>query len=216
MKLLIETAYLPPVSWFALAIEAKTVALELCETYHKGSLRNRCHIAGPNGVQALSIPLRKGKHEKMPIQSVQIAYDEPWQRTHWRTLKTAYGNAPYFMYYEDKLAHLYEKRVDFLVDWNRLMLDFLIENGGLPIELGHSEHFQAKDPILPNDYRDQAIMLKLPTENWFAPVKYPQVFTEKHGFLPNLSMLDLFLCCGKQCGQIAKNSLNTEFTFFKS
>ena len=86
--------YLPPVSWCAAAWNSEAIVVEACENYQKGSLRNRCFIAGPNGVQRLSIPLEKGKHRQMPIRDVRIAYDEPWQRQHWRSISTAYGNAP--------------------------------------------------------------------------------------------------------------------------
>ncbi|MBK6995246.1 MAG: WbqC family protein [Lewinellaceae bacterium] len=93
--LLLETQYLPSIAWCSAVWQEKLVALDAAEHYQKGSLRNRCHIAGPNGPQRLSIPLIKGKHQQTPIRGVRISYEIPWQRQHWRTIKTVYGNAPF-------------------------------------------------------------------------------------------------------------------------
>ena len=71
-NILLELPYLPPVSWMALAWQSKTLWLEACENYQKGSYRNRCHIAGPNGIQRLSVPLEKGKHQQTPIRQVRM------------------------------------------------------------------------------------------------------------------------------------------------
>jgi hypothetical protein len=38
------------------------------------------------------------------------------------------------------------------------------------------------------------------------PVKYRQVFEERTGFLPNLSVLDLLFNVGKEGGELLRNS----------
>ncbi len=178
--------YLPPVSWCAAAWKSEAVAIEAHEHYQKGSLRNRCYIAGPNGVQRLSIPLEKGKNRQMPIRETRIAHDEPWQRQHWRSIRTAYGNAPYFGHYADDLAPFYEKPYTFLFDYNLDLLAFILQKKlGWPGEIRMSESYKVPDHIERS---------KLP--------RYPQVFEEKHGFLPDLSVLDLLFCCGKHGGEI--------------
>jgi hypothetical protein len=154
--------------------------VEACEHYQKGSFRNRCHIAGPNGVQRLSIPLVKGKHNQMPIKEVRIAYDEPWQVRHWRSIRTAYGNAPYFEHYADDLAPHYEKHYTFLFDLNLELLRLVLQQ-----KLGWQGEIVLSTSYIPAD---------LPKD---LPQQYPQVFEDKHGFLPDLSILDLLFCCGK-------------------
>jgi len=173
--------YLPPVSWCAAAWNSEAIVVEACENYQKGSLRNRCFIAGPNGVQRLSIPLEKGKHRQMPIRDVRIAYDEPWQRQHWRSISTAYGNAPYFGHFAGELAPFYEKRYAFLFDYNLDLLTFILKKKlGWAGDIRLSEQYGAPGRL-----------------EGFALRRYPQVFEEKHGFLPDLSVLDLLFCCGK-------------------
>ena len=185
-EMILHTAYFPSVPWFSILWSQPTIVLEACEHYQKGSTRNRCHIAGPNGEQRLSIPLVKGKHQQTPIREVRIAYDEPWQRQHWRSIRTAYGNAPFFEHYADGLVPFFERRVEFLFDLNWEVLQFLIQKTGWRGEVLFSEQYEG------------GTNFKLQTSNF----TYPQVFEEKTGFLPNLSMLDLLLCCGKQSGEI--------------
>ncbi len=187
--MLLPIAYLPSTAWCAAFWNAEKVTLEACEHYQKGSLRNRAYIAGPNGVQLLSIPLLKGKHQQTPIREVRIANHEPWQRQHWRSIKTAYGNAPYFEHYADGLEGFYSKEHEFLFDFNLALMEFvLVEKLGWKGELGLSASF---DPS--------------PGPSPFGEgpgLGYAQVFQEKHGFLPNLSILDLLLCCGKRSVEI--------------
>lgn len=178
--------YLPPVSWCAAAWNSEALVVEAHEHYQKGSLRNRCHIAGPNGVQRLSIPLEKGKHQQVPIREVRIAYDENWQRQHWRSISTAYGNAPYYEHYAEDLAPFYEKRFVFLFDYNLDLLTFILQKKlAWPGEIRISEFYEAPAAV-----------------EYGMTRRYPQVFEEKHGFLPDLSVLDLLFCCGKRGGEV--------------
>ncbi len=204
---LLSTSYLPPVSWCAAAWNSEEVYIEACENYQKGSPRNRCHIAGPNGVQRLSIPLLKGKHQQTPVREVRIAYDEPWQRQHWRTIKTAYGNAPFFEHYADAIAPFYERRYEFLFDYNFDLLIFILQK-----KLGWKGSFALTQEWLPPEKWKSATDLREAFSgepsgwpDWFSPIRYPQVFEERQGFLPNLSVLDLLFCCGKMSGEVLWN-----------
>ncbi len=142
--MLLSTAYLPSISWCVAFWNAEHVQLEACEHYQKGSLRNRAYIAGPNGLQLLSIPLLKGKHQQTPIREVRTANHEPWQRQHWRSIKTAYGNAPYFEHYADELAAYYEKPIQFLFDFNKDLIEFiLVQKLGWKGTLGLSVSFDS-------------------------------------------------------------------------
>jgi hypothetical protein len=184
---LLQTQYWPSVEWCAAAWPEQEVALHAAENYQKGSLRNRCYIAGPNGPQRLSIPLEKGKHQQCPIREVRISYAEPWQRQHWRSIRTAYGNAPFFEHYADEIRPFYEKKWDFLFDYNLDITEFALRK-----KLGWKGSFFIAGP---GELQLTAPPLPLPKR----PQKpYPQVFQERHGFLPNLSVLDLLMCCGKR------------------
>ncbi|MBX2889667.1 MAG: WbqC family protein [Saprospiraceae bacterium] len=201
---LLSIAYLPPIAWCAVAWQNDAVAIEAHENYQKGSLRNRCHIAGPNGVQRLSIPLAKGKHQQTPIRDVRIAYDEPWQRHHWRSIQTAYGNAPFFEHYADHIAPFYERRYAFLFDYNLELLTFVLQK-----KFGWAGNFQFSETFFsphqwPHGTDLRRLVLAEPAggTSWLSPARYPQVFEERSGFLPNLSVLDLLFCCGKRGGEV--------------
>ena len=195
--------YLPPVSWCAAAWDRDRIVIEAWENYQKGSVRNRCYIAGPNGIQRLSIPLVKGKHRQTPIREVRISRDEPWQRQHWRSISTAYGNAPFFEHYAGAVAVFYEKRYEFLFDFNLDLLTFIFQK-----KLGWSGEITLSNAYFPAgswphgaDLRAQFEGEPAACPQWFRPARYAQVFEERHGFLPNLSVLDLLFCCGKRGGE---------------
>lgn len=216
--MLFPTAYLPSISWCSAFWNARQVLIDTSENYQKGSLRNRAYIAGPNGVQRLSIPLLKGKHQQLPIREVRIANHEPWQRQHWRTICTAYGNAPYFEHYAGALELFYAREYEFLYDLNEALLRFvLLEKMGWKGRLLTGGDTAADVAPLPRwldqagDAFDRAPQVSgsplLPKSVGFA--FYPQVFQEKHGFIPDLSILDLLFCCGKRGGEILEKGVES-------
>ncbi len=192
--MLLPTAYLPSIAWCSDCWNAPLVYLEASEHYQKGSLRNRAFIAGPNGVQRLSIPLAKGKHQQTPIREVRISYDEAWQRQHWRSIRTSYGNAPFFEHYAEDLFHFYTQRFDFLFDFNLALLQFVLVK-----KMGWTGEFR-----FTGEYETPA---NPAFGSRFAPLRYPQVFEDKNGFQPDLSVLDLLFCCGKRGGEILEKSI---------
>lgn len=199
-KVLIEAHYLPSVQFFTKLAHYPILLLEAHENYQKGSYRNRCHIAGANGLMRLSIPLRKGKNEQLSIQHTEISYDEPWSTQHWHGIRSAYGNAPFFPYYQDELEAVFQQRPTHLFDWNRNLIQLLIDLLQLEIQVQLTDKYvkevtpQIRDlrgHIHPKSHRQQA-------DPNFQAVPYPQLFEERHGFLPNLSILDLLFCAGPQ------------------
>lgn len=199
---LLELPYLPPVSWCALLWQAEAVTLEACENFQKGSYRNRCHIIGPNGLQRLTVPLAKGKHQQTPIREVRISHDENWPLVHWRSIEAAYGRSPFFEHYGPELRLFYEKKWDLLFDFNLALLRFLLKKMGWPGQITLSEtYLKRSQPPAPGDFRDAVSPKNEAAPAWFRPVRYPQVFAERHGFVPDLSVLDLLFCCGKQSGE---------------
>lgn len=199
-KLLVELHYLPSISYLSLLFSADQVQLEAQEHYQKNSFRNRAHIATANGLQRLSIPLRKGKNESMSIREVVISYDENWQKQHWGAITAAYRRSPYFEYYADDLETLFHQEVKFLFDWNLNILNFFYEAWQVPINYQLTTTYDKQAHQETSDFRNQ---IRPKTITSFArenlPEKhYPQVFQEKHGFISNLSSLDLLFCTGPE------------------
>ena len=88
--LLIESQYFPSIYFYKTLTEGKILQIERYEHYQKVSFRNRCYIAGPNGIILLSVPLSKGKNQRTVMKDVRISNEENWQALHWKTLTSAY------------------------------------------------------------------------------------------------------------------------------
>jgi len=206
MKTIIESQYLPPISYFAVLLKQPSIFIEQYENYQKGSYRNRCHIATANGILRLSIPLEKGKNNQTPIKEVKIYNADNWQIQHWRAIKSAYGKSPYFEFYADELCLFFEKKYDFLLDWNTDLLRFMTENIGLPVDIQLTDNYYKNDNSI-MDYRN-VISPKKENSNLFQDLHYGQVFEDKHGFIPNLSILDLLFCKGPEAIFVIDNLKN--------
>ncbi|WP_298708576.1 WbqC family protein [Chitinophaga sp.] len=200
--LLIESQYFPNINFYKTLIESEKVRFERMEHYQKVSFRNRCYIAGPNGKILLSVPLVKGKNQRTVMKDVRISNQEPWQSLHWKTLTSAYRRSPWFEYFEPELEALYEKEFEYLLDWNMACFEFANRALGFEPVVEMTDTFNkdySADPSI-LDLRDKMQPGKEP-EN--APA-YTQVFGERTGFLPNLSILDLLFCEGKRGLEILK------------
>jgi hypothetical protein len=198
--MLIDLHYLPGIPFLALALKNGSCLLESQEHYQKRSFRNRAYIATANGRERLSIPLRKGKNAQMPIREVEISYDQNWQKQHWGAITAAYSKAPFFEFYAADLEILYQRKEKWLFDWNYAILDFLDAAWQLSINLQLTTSYQKMYPPEIQDLRGQ-LSLQNPPEiiQYYAEtVRYTQVFQEKHGFIPNLSSLDLLFCTGPE------------------
>lgn len=194
-RLLIEAQYLPPVQYFVLLAQAEELRLEACEHYQKRSYRNRCVLAGANGLLPLSVPLAKGKHQQQTITAVEIAYHQPWPSEHWHSIRSAYGKAPFFEFYADEIEAVLRARPATLFALNRALLEKLMELLQIDCTIALTESYApAPEGLL--DLRD-AVHPKAPKRP-FKALPYPQLFLERHGFLPNLSILDLLFCTGPQ------------------
>ncbi len=192
--ILIETMYLPPVQVMAAIIRAGVLFLEANEHYQKRSYRNRCHIAGPQGIQRLSIPLKGGRNTHMPIRELRISDAFDWRHRHLQALRTSYGRAPFFDHYMPELEALMQKKYFFLFDLNRALLEWLCRSFDCEIRIYETEAFgRAPDAL---DLRGKfhpgyaPALASMPT--------YYQVFAERNGFIPGLSALDLLFHLGPE------------------
>lgn len=206
--ILLELQYLPPIQYMSKLAHHATVFIEAQEHYLKASYRNRAHIAGANGILRLSVPLVSGKNAQKPIREVQIAYDEPWQKHHWESIQSAYGSAPFFLHYADALQPFFERHHEFLFDWNWEILKTICQLIGLQPNVKFTSEFQIETNEATLDFRNAISPKprKQQPDPHFQPVWYAQVFEEKHGFLPNLSILDLLFCAGPETLAILQTS----------
>ncbi|MBL7816810.1 MAG: WbqC family protein [Saprospiraceae bacterium] len=197
---LIDNQFFPPISYFKSILQSplqkasiKRIILEKNEHFQKGTYRNRCHIATAQGIHVLSVPLKKGKNQQQKITDVQIANDVNWQRPMWRTLQTAYGNAPFWEHYAPIFEPYFSQNVDFLFDYNSQIIHTILKilklDKSVSISFSHTY-----EPIFTEgvDLRN-SIKPKSDDKNH---TRYAQVFEDRNGFLPNLSILDLIFCCG--------------------
>jgi len=201
--------YNGPINYFARLVMEEKIVLEQHEHYTKQTFRNRCVIVGPNGPLALSIPVKRRRGAKTLMKDIRPDEDTPWRKIHWRSLVAAYAASPFFQYFRDELAAFYEKRHGFLIDLNRELIILCLSVLGREIPVQFSGSFSPmvgqKDPRwLIHPKRDPGIHDPL-----FRAVPYHQVFSDRHGFIPNLSILDLLFNEGYNALPLLEKSLRT-------
>jgi hypothetical protein len=206
-RVILSSAYLAPVQYFTKLITYDEVWIELREHFLKQSYRNRCVILTANGTQNLSIPVAEGSNSKRLICEVVISYDHPWQKLHWKAIISAYNNAPFFEYYCDSLAPFYhEKKWKFLTDFNHEIQLVVLNELKAKCCIAGTEDFATPGsfPAGTDDLR-YSIHPKSTRQSGdedFFPLPYMQVFQEKFGFTPNLSIADLLFNEGPNALQV--------------
>ncbi|APY09244.1 hypothetical protein BWZ20_13440 [Winogradskyella sp. J14-2] len=186
MDCLIHPTYFPNIVHFAAMITSKSVCLEVWDNYQKQSYRNRTEIYGANGKIALTVPVSYSQKNRQLYKNVKIANEDNWQLQHLKSLQSAYSMSPFFEFYIDDLMPLFETKFDFILDLNLRCFEILQDSLQLELNVSESTVFE-KDAINKLDFRC------LVKRNYKASnlELYTQVFTDKHGFIPNLSILDL-------------------------
>ena len=180
--------YLPPVEYFVkLNTYRANILVEKEEHFPKQTYRNRANVYTPDGVLGLTVPVIKGSKNHTKVKDIKISYDFNWQRLHWLSLQACYRRSAYFEYYEDELAPFYEKKFDYLFDYNEQLLQFVLKAMKMKIDYGFTESYEASYEDLA-DFRE-SINPKQETD--FNQNQYFQVFEERKGFLKNLSIVDL-------------------------
>jgi hypothetical protein len=205
MKLIAEFQYFPSVILFKKLNNFSDIVFEQYEYYKKMSFRNRCRIAGAEGTIDLSIPLEKGRDQRSLIRDVRVAGSGKWQSEHWKTLLSCYSRSPWFEFYRDDLERHYRQPVTFLMDWNLACFEWSIRAIGLEVEIAFTDSWLKNYPETDGeDWRGRL----LPGKMEAAPeqVVYRQVFEERIGFIPGLSILDLLFCEGKNARSMLAGS----------
>ena len=205
---LIELHFLPSLEYLCAMDKVDQVVLEQHEYYQKQSYRNRCYINTSQGRGMLTIPLTE-KSGKVLMKDVRIDYSTKWQNNQWRTLQSAYKNAPFFEHYEEGLHRQIYKSYPFLFDLNRSLLSFCLKSLKSHLTLSESVTYEKTPDPSVCDLRS-AILAKKPfsDRSFYKPAPYQQVFGNM--FVPNLSVIDLLFCEGPHAGQIIKTSQATD------
>jgi hypothetical protein len=203
-EICLSMAYLGPVEYYQALGRGDQILLEKCEYYEKQSYRNRCNIAGPNGVLALSIPVEKKGGEKILSKDIRISEHGDWQIQHWRSIESAYNSTPFFEYYKDDLLPFYNKKWDFLWDFNLEIQATILELLELEPTIVFTTSYM---PVLEENYHDFRQSIHPKKENKQLLVKpYYQVFEQRFGFQPNLSIIDLLFNMGNESQLIIQNT----------
>lgn len=189
-SIILSTSYLGPIEYFAQLLMANKIIIDPNEHYQKQTYRNRCVVATANGKQPLIIPVKKPNGNHTKVKDVLIDYAEPWQKLHWGAIMSAYSHSPFLLYYQDALEPFYQKQYKFLFDYNQQLLDLVLDFLKRKLEIEIPENYIEKVTPGMLDFRN-AFSPKKSSVQEFPP--YIQVFSEKHGFYPNLSILDLLL-----------------------
>ena len=210
MKALLSTTYFGPVQWYQKLYRHEAVEIEQWESFLKQTYRNRCLIATTQGIQALTVPVERkeesGKRKENTIKEMRISDHGNWRHLHWNALVSAYGESPFFEYYQDDIRPFFENRWDYLFDFNEAIRCKMCELLDIQPKVTFSSTYHHPADIsltshllpLTSDYRE-AINPKHPLPDPdFVPKPYYQVYQQKHGFLSNLSILDLLFNMGPE------------------
>jgi hypothetical protein len=188
---------------FADLLHQSTISFDADMPFKRSSFRNRLIIAAADGPIQLSIPVVGGRSIKSIYREVEIDYKSNWQRDHFRTLCTAYGNSPFFLFYRDELEQLFQQKPRLLHEWNLLCLEWVLKKIKIHLLIVNDISSQNEDiySVRADRYSPQNYTI----DSSKVDVSYQQVFEEKTGFLPNLSILDLLFNEGTHSKQVLLN-----------
>ena len=200
MKALLSSTYFGPIQWYQKLNRYDECLIERHESFIKQTYRNRMIIPTTNGPLSLTIPTN---HDiSLSMKDIRISDHANWRHVHWNALLSAYGESPFFEYYQDDIRPFFEKKYEFLFDFNMETTEKMIELLDIRPKISiteayiQSKELEEEDEI--KDFRD-AIRPKKPLPDAeFAPQRYYQVYEQKHGFLPNMSILDLLFNEGNE------------------
>lgn len=186
MDILIHPTYFPNIAHFVAISKAESITFETDDNFLKQTYRNRTYIYAANGKLLLNIPVIHTQKNRQKYRDVKISQETNWQDLHWKSLLSAYRTSPFFEYYEDELQPLFKTKTDYILDFNLKCFETICECLQLETEYSKTTDYQKTV----EDKFDYRFLVNAKTEEpIFEP--YTQVFDTKHGFLNNLSILDL-------------------------
>ena len=195
-KPLLPTAYLAPISYYAILLQSSNCKIEHYEHFIKPSIRNRCEIYGANGKLSLTVPRKHNGNSKTIIANIKISYKEKWQKVHWNSIVSSYNSSPFFEHYKDKIKPLFTEQEMYLVNFNKKLQEVILAI--LDVEIKYTPTIKYNNIGYFTDLRNY----KFNNQNI---KRYDQVFMGKHGFIPNLSILDLIFNLGNESKDYLSN-----------
>ena len=203
MELLSHPLYLAPVPLYAQLYKCDALVINGDEPFVKQTFRNRAVIATENGAQSLTIPvIHDGGRTAM--RDVRISEHGNWRHQHWNAMVSAYRKSPFFDYYADDFAHFYEERDGFLMDFNMRLHNIISELIGLDRSVRIVDNGHRPDACI--DLRHISEPKSLTTILDYYPLPYYQVFEQRNGFIPNISIMDLLFNMGPESLIILRDS----------
>jgi len=206
------SAFFPPVQYFAHMISHQEAMVEAHCNYSRQTFRNRYLISGANGILPLTVPVEKVSGKKTKTKDILISYDTSWQELHWRSIVSAYNASPYFQFYDLDIEPFFNKKWKYLLDMNLASVQSIIGCLGLNISISLTDEY-----LSGNNYLEDIRELIHPKKDYlidrdFKSVAYRQVFEQKHGFLANLSILDLLFNKGPESLLVLNESIKSATT----
>jgi hypothetical protein len=201
MDILIHPNYFPNIHQFTQIIKADIILFEASDNYQKQTFRNRTYIYGANGKLGLFVPVIHTHNNRELFKDVKISYDSNWMDLHLKSLQSAYRSSPYFEYFEDNFVKLYSEKEKFLVDFNIKCIKLISNLLDLNLNYKISNEYIEKT----NDIIDLRGLSNARKEKKIDTPKYIQVFESKHGYLNNLSIVDLVFSEGPNSVSLITN-----------
>lgn len=201
MDILIHPNYFPNIHQFTQIIKANNILFEVSDNYQKQTFRNRTYIYGANGKLGLFIPVIHTHKQRELFKDVKISYESNWMDLHLKSLQSAYRSSPYFEYFEDDFIKLYSEKEKFLVDFNIKCIKLISVLLDLDLNFKISNEYIEKT----NEIIDLRGLSNARKQKTIETPKYIQVFESKHGYLNNLSILDLIFSEGKNSVSLMNN-----------
>lgn len=202
MKILVHPTYFPSIATFATLVQ-NDVVWEAHDNFQKQTYRNRCYICTDKGKHMLNIPIKHvgGSEGRQKYSDVEIENEYDWKKVHWRTFETAYRTSPFFEFYEDDIRPLYEGNEASLYEFNMKTVQTVADIIGIEIPVGKTSTYELR----PKEHSDARFLVEAKRELPIKMEPYTQVFGERHGFIPNLSVLDLLFNEGTNALSYLKN-----------
>lgn len=196
----LSSAYLAPVEYYTKLATFDKIFIEQHDHYMKQTYRNRCTIAGPDGEIALSVPTVKPESPKCPMKDIRISDHGNWRHMHWNAIESAYNSTPFFEYYKDDFHPFYEKKYEFLADFNEALCRLICQLIDIEPDMERTTEYKMEFTPEEYDFRETIHPKKdfRETDPEFVPRPYYQVFEARHGFRPNLSIIDLLFNMGPE------------------